>query len=134
MSQREEKVLSLHKHGYNCAQALICSYQDILPFEEKELFKLTEGLGRGVAGLEETCCIPILIAMIYSCLKTCDGNVENPQSKLKSYACGKCLAMDFKEQAGSLCCHTILKENKEKKRCCSDLLKMGIAILDDCLK
>ncbi len=35
MSQREEKVLSLHKHGYNCAQALICSYQDILPFEEK---------------------------------------------------------------------------------------------------
>lgn len=50
MSQREEKVLSLHTHGYNCAQALICSYQDILPFEEKELFKLTEGLGRGVAG------------------------------------------------------------------------------------
>ena len=48
MSQREEKVLSLHKHGYNCAQALICSYQDILPFEEKELFKLTEGLGRDV--------------------------------------------------------------------------------------
>ena len=46
----------------------------------------------------------------------------------------KCLAMDFKEQAGSLCCHTLLKENKEKKRCCSDLLKMGIAILDDCLK
>ena len=46
MSQREEKVLSLHTHGYNCAQALICSYQDILPFEEKELFKLTEGLGR----------------------------------------------------------------------------------------
>ena len=97
MSQREEKVLSLHKHGYNCAQALICSYQDILPFEEKELFKLTEGLGRGVAGLEEMCCIP-------------------------------------KEQAGSLCCHTLLKENKEKKRCCSDLLKLGIAILDDCLK
>lgn len=29
MSQREEKVLSLHTHGYNCAQALICSYQDI---------------------------------------------------------------------------------------------------------
>ena len=35
MSQREEKALSLHTHGYNCAQALICSYQDILPFEEK---------------------------------------------------------------------------------------------------
>jgi len=134
MSQREEKVLSLHKHGYNCAQALICSYQDILPFEEKELFKLAESLGRGIAGLEEMCCIPILMAMICSYLETSDGNIDYPQSKLKSYACGKCLTMDFKEQVGSLCCHSLLKENKEKKRSCSDLLEKGVAILDECLK
>lgn len=134
MSQREEKVLALHKQGYNCAQALICSYQDLLDLDEKELFKLGEGLGRGIAGLEEMCCIPVLMAMICSYLETSDGNMEKPKSKLKSYACGKCLAMDFKEQAGSICCHTLLKENKEKKRCCSDLLKMGVTILDDCLK
>lgn len=134
MSQREEKVLALHKQGYNCAQAFLCSYQDLLNLDEKELFKLGEGLGRGIAGLEEMCCIPILMSMICSYIETSDGNMENPQSKLKSYACGKCLAMDFKEQAGSICCHTLLKENKEKKRCCSDLLKMGVTILDDCLK
>lgn len=44
MSQREEKVLSLHTHGYNCAQALICSYQDILPFEEKNSSNLQKDL------------------------------------------------------------------------------------------
>lgn len=37
-------------------------------------------------------------------LETSDGNIDHSQSKLKSYACGKCLAMDFKEQTGSLCC------------------------------
>ena len=80
------------------------------------------------------CCIPILMAMICSYLETSDGSIDYPQSKLKSYACGKCLAMDFKEQVGNLCCHSLLKENKEKKRSCSDLLKKGVAILDECLK
>ena len=134
MSQREKKVRELHNHGYNCAQAFLCSYQELLKLDEKELFKLAEGLGRGIAGLEEMCCIPILMAMICSYLETSDGNVEHPTSKLKSYACGKCLAMDFKEQVGSLCCHSLLKENKEKKRSCSDLLEKGVAILDKCLK
>ena len=30
MSQREEKVRGLHNQGYNCAQAFLCSYQDLL--------------------------------------------------------------------------------------------------------
>lgn len=64
MSQRKEKVRTLHKQGYNCAQAFLCSYQELLKLDEKELFKLAEGLGRGIAGLEEICCIPILMAMI----------------------------------------------------------------------
>lgn len=46
MSQREEKVKELHNQGYNCAQAFLCSYQDLLKLDEKELFKLVEGLGR----------------------------------------------------------------------------------------
>ena len=95
MSQREEKVKELHNQGYNCAQAFLCSYQDLLKLDEKELFKLVEGLGRGIAGLEEMCCIPILMAMICSYLETSDGNIDYPQSKLKSYACGKCLAHGF---------------------------------------
>ena len=64
----------------------------LLKLDEKELFKLAECLGRGIAGLEEMCCIPILMAMICSYLETSDGNIDYPQSKLKSYACGKCLA------------------------------------------
>lgn len=30
MSQREEKVRELHNQGFNCAQAFLCSYQDLL--------------------------------------------------------------------------------------------------------
>lgn len=125
----------LHQNGYNCAQAFLCSYKDDLLIDEKTLFRLAEGIGRGVAGLEEMCCIPILMAMIISYLETSDGNLKVPQSKLRSYACAKCLAMDFKEKIGSLKCQDILEENKKRNnRCCTDVIQIGTKILDECLK
>mgnify|MGYP000060995818 CR=1 FL=1 len=131
----QQDAKHLHKSGYNCAQAFLCSYKDELLIDEKILFQLAEGLGRGVAGLEEMCCIPILMAMISSYLETSDANLEAPQSKLKSYACAKCLAMDFKEKIGSLKCQDILEENKKRNdRCCTDVIQIGIKILDECLK
>ena len=92
---RVDKAIELHKHGYNCAQAFLCSYKDELGIDEEKLFKFAEGLGRGVAGMEEMCCIPIIMTMITSGLETSDGTLSHPQSKLSSYACGQCLAMDF---------------------------------------
>ncbi|MGM9942125.1 MAG: hypothetical protein ACI32N_09100, partial [Bulleidia sp.] len=40
---------------------------------EKMLFSLAEGFGRGIAGLEDICCIPVIMTMICSKLETCDG-------------------------------------------------------------
>lgn len=135
MKTREQIARCLHQSGYNCAQAFLCSYKDDLGIDEKTLFSLAEGLGRGVAGLEEICCVPILMAMITSYLETCDANLEAPGSKLKSYACAKCLAMDFKERIGSLKCQDILAQNKlNNSRCCTDVIQTGIKILDECLK
>ena len=131
---REKQVMILHKKGYNCAQAFLSCYQDTLDIDEKKLFKMVEGLGRGIAGLEEICCVPVLMAMLTSYLETSDGSLDHPQSKLKSYACGKCLAMDFKEQIGAIHCHRILEINQERKRDCSEVLRQGVAILDECLK
>lgn len=134
-NKHQEEARRLHKNGYNCAQAFLCSYKEILPLDEKELFQLAEGLGRGIAGLEQMCCIPILISMLISYLETSDANLETPNSKLKSYACAKCLAMDFKEKVGSLNCHDILENNTKRcDRCCTDVVQIGIKILDDCLK
>ena len=79
------------------------------------------------------CCVPILISMIISYLETCDKNMENPQSKLQSYACAKCLIMDFKEKYGSLKCCDILKSNTPK-RCCTDVLKGGYEMMRKCLE
>lgn len=44
----EERVkLAEEKHhsGYNCAQAVLCSYSDKLGIDEETLFRLSEGFG-----------------------------------------------------------------------------------------
>lgn len=46
----EERVkLAEEKHhsGYNCAQAVLCSYSDKLGIDEETLFRLSEGFGAG---------------------------------------------------------------------------------------
>lgn len=136
MNRHKEKAKSLHNKGYNCAQSFLCSYAEELNMDENQLFKLAEGLGRGIAGLEKTCCVPIIMSMIVSYLETSDGNNEKPQSKLKTYACAKSLAMNFKESIGTLHCEEILEENKKcnGKRCCTDVVLEGIKILDECIE
>lgn len=134
MEDRKCVVKKLHQQGYNCAQAFLCSFKDDLPIDEITLFRLAEGLGRGVAGLEALCCVPILTAMLISYLETSDGQLNNPQSKLQSYACAKCLAMEFKEKIGSLKCADILRINQERKHfCCTDVLMMGVEMIQRCL-
>ncbi|MDD8049222.1 MAG: C-GCAxxG-C-C family protein [Thomasclavelia sp.] len=129
---KEQEIRKLHKKGYNCAQAFLCVWSDELNIDKQKLFKLSEGLGRGVGGLEDMCCIPIISSMIVSFLETSDSNLENPQTKLESYACAKCLAMEFKDEYRSLKCSDILKTNC-KERCCTDVLVGGYKMLRRCL-
>lgn len=132
--EHQELVTKLHNQGFNCAQSFICAYKDELKMDEKMLFTLVEGLGRGIAGLEDICCIPVIMTMICSKLETCDGELSNPNSKLDTYACGKCLIMDFKEKVGTIRCHDILEYNKKSNnRCCTDILKKGAKIMDQYL-
>ena len=42
MSERVKKALENHKHGYNCAQAVVCAYCDLFGVDEKEAFKMSE--------------------------------------------------------------------------------------------
>ena len=133
---KQELVKEKHLHNYNCAQAFLCAYSKELNIAEETLSKLSVGLGRGIGGLEENCCVPVLLAMLSSYFEGSDTNLENPQSKLESYACAKCMIMDFKEKVGSLSCKEILLKNIESKgkRDCSDILQIGISILEECRK
>ena len=47
MSTKVEKALELHGKGYNCAQAVACSFCEKFGVDQETMFKISEGFGFG---------------------------------------------------------------------------------------
>lgn len=95
-----------HAHGYNCCQAVVCTYCDLLGMNEKEAFRASEGYGLGISGMFETCgsvCGMIMLAG----LKNSDGNLSAPGTKISTFAMGKRMADKFKDKNSSITCREL---------------------------
>ena len=51
---RAEKAAEL-KHSHNCCQAVLLSFEDILPFDRETLLALGSTFGSGMGGMKGTC-------------------------------------------------------------------------------
>ena len=92
--------------GYNCAQAVACTYCDLAGFSEEEAFRSTEAFGLGMGGMLGTC--GALSGAVYlASLATSDGNLENPSTKKASYALSRELLNRFSEKNGSVTCRVL---------------------------
>ena len=47
---RVKETIARHDKGYNCAQSVACTYADLVGLDEATMFKVTEGLGKGMGG------------------------------------------------------------------------------------
>lgn len=85
-----------HKKGYNCCQAVVCAYSDLLGMDEKTAFRAAEAFGSGIAMRQETCGSVCGMEMLAG-LKSSDGNLEHPASKVTTYKLGNQMAKKFEE-------------------------------------
>ena len=92
--------------GYNCAQAVACSYADAAGVDEGTLFRATEGLGLGMGCMEGTCGA-LSGACVLAGLSRSDGNVDAPGSKRTSYAVSRRIVERFQEEVGATRCRDI---------------------------
>ena len=98
----EERVkLAEEKHhsGYNCAQAVLCSYSDKLGIDEETLFRLSEGFGAGMADMQGTCGAATGMYMIAGALGS-SGAIEKGMTKGRTYQTVKGLTAAFDEKNG----------------------------------
>lgn len=110
-------VIENHKKGYNCCQAVVCAYADLVGIDEVTALKMSEIFGSGIAGMAETCgsvCAMLLIAS----LKNSDGNLEGPKTKVSTYKLGQELVEEFKKMNTSIVCKELRGDNGEKLRSC----------------
>lgn len=103
METRVQETVKKHNHGYNCAQAVACTYCDLVGMDEETMFRVTEAMGAGMGGMEGTCGA-VNGACVLAGLKNSTGNLEKPNSKAGTYQLSREIVKRFKEQNGTVVC------------------------------
>lgn len=133
MNTRVEETIKRHDKGYNCAQAVACTYCDLVGVDEETMFRLTEALGLGMGGMEGTCGA-VSGACVLAGMKNSSGNLERPDSKAASYRLSREILKQFMEQNGSVTCRDLKGvETGKVLRPCADCIRDAAALAEQVL-
>lgn len=105
METRVNQVMEKHGKGYNCAQAVACTYCDQFEISEKEAFRSMEGFGLGM-GRMGTCGAVSAMGYLVG-LKISDGDLENPKTKKQCYDTLKNMTQEFIDKNQSVECREL---------------------------
>ena len=144
---RREKAEALFLEGYNCSQAVLIAFEDLLPQDRETLALLGSSFGGGMARLREVCGSVTGMFMVAGLLYGYD-EPKAKEEKAEHYARIQKLAADFQAENGSIVCRELLglTEKKQaptpeertaeyyKKRPCKTLIGMAAEILDKYIK
>ena len=93
--------------GYNCSQAVVLAFEDLLPLEKELLLKMASSFGGGMGRLREVCGSVCGMFMVVGLLYGYDGP-ETGRIKAEHYARIQELARRFEEIHGSIVCRELL--------------------------
>lgn len=118
---RTERAVELKHNGYNCAQAVLVAYADILPVDAENLKKLGAAFGVGM-GTRDTVCGALAAAQMIL------GLVKYEAKPILSQA--KELYNEFKGISGSTHCGELKGVDTGKVLCsCDDCVKNAVTAL-----
>lgn len=133
MKTRVEETIKRHDKGFNCAQAVACTYCDLVGVDEETMFKMTEALGLGMGGMEGTCGA-VSGACVLAGMKNSSGCLEAPNSKAASYRLSRELVRRFLEKNGATVCKELKGvETGKVLRPCADCIRDAAAIVEEVL-
>lgn len=148
--QKEQKAKEYFLEGYNCCQAVLLAFSDILDIDAETLKKAGSGFGGGMGRMREVCGTVSAMVMASGFAKPAD-NPSDKISKTANYALVQELAEEFRKENGSIICGELLglrpmgaslsgttaaspepsdrTEAYYKKRPCADLVACAAGIL-----
>ncbi len=128
--ERSEKALLLRKKGYNCAQAVICSFADVLELPEEELFAICEGFGVGMGDMSSVCGA-VVGAVMAAGYKNSSRNLEHPDSGASTLKLSRTITKSFIEQNHSMICKELKGvETGVVLRECTDCIQDAVKIAE----
>lgn len=130
MISRKEETITRHKKGYNCAQAVACTYCDLVGMDEETMFKATEALGGGLGTMEGTCGA-VVGACVVAGLCNSTGNLEKPDSKAATGKLSREISRRFMERNQTVTCKVLKGVGTgEMIRTCPDCIRDAAEFLE----
>lgn len=97
------EALSLHKSGYNCAQAVVLPFCDELGIDKMTAKRAVEGFGFGMGTAKNTCGALSGAVFVAGLVNA----TEDPMSKKLTYSACRTLTESFGKECGSCICREI---------------------------
>lgn len=125
---RKDMAKDYFSKGYNCSQAVVLAFSDILDTDDDTLAKISSSFGGGMGRLREVCGAVTGMFMVLGLLYGYEGP-DSTVSKPEHYAKIQEVAKRFKEKTGSIICRDLT--DGTKKIPCIELVGIAAEILDD---
>lgn len=111
----EEKILLAEKYfkdGYNCTQAIVLAYSDIIGIDKVSLATISAPFGAGMGRLREVCGAVSGMIMVSGYVFKAN-NPNDSESLKRSYNGVQVLAKEFTDKNGSIVCRELLGLNSK---------------------
>ncbi len=124
--QRVEMAMEGRRKGYNCAQALVAAFPDVLQLPLDVALRLSCGFGSGFGGMKKVCGVMSGMTILEG-FRAEDGLM----GKAGVYKVVRELGNDFYEACGSLECQELKTPGAQMS--CNDIIAKGIELYHDYL-
>ena len=123
---RCEKAVEKKHNGYNCAQAVACSFCKEASMDEDTLKKITQGFGAGLGTMAGTCGAISGAAVVAGLIN---------QDKAGTSQTVRSVMNQFKQQNGTVICKDLKGvETGKVIRSCDDCVRDAVKFLENALK
>lgn len=135
MSTRAEEARKLHTSaGCNCAQSVAVACHDILNMDEDTAFRMSEGLGAGMAVGSVCGAISACVSVIGAYYSA--GLEAHGASKLHTYQKTKEYLEAYENYDGSILCKELKAKrvrHESKSQTCDDVIESAVRIMEGIL-
>ncbi len=107
VNEREKAAREAFLQGYNCAQAIMVAFQDVIGIEPETALRLASSFGGGMGRMREVCGSVSGIFMVAGLLYGYSDSREK-DGKRALYAIVQELAARYRAEAGSIICRELL--------------------------
>lgn len=132
IEDRVRIALDIHHQGYNCVQAVIMAYNDVMNLSREDALKVSYGLGGGVGMMREVCGSVLGASMVIS--YKFSKEEADPRLKKEIYDIVSKFGKEFEERHGSIVCGELLGLRKTDKdvwrESCDQLIESSVRLLE----